>query len=65
LRVSNIGTMFGRRPGDWRELWTKPLPILAAITAVNEGPEALNDYRLRQRLRQLGEKFAAIRAAPR
>jgi hypothetical protein len=62
LRVRNIGTMFGRRPRSWRELWTKSLPILAAITSVSEASETLNDYGSRASPGNLAI-FTAIRRA--
>ena len=52
MQVRNIGTVLGRRSRDWRKLWTKSVRALAAITNVNEAPEALN-LRLPQKLRQL------------
>jgi hypothetical protein len=40
LQVRNIATVFGRRPRDWRELWTQSVPALTEITSVDWAPEA-------------------------
>jgi hypothetical protein len=48
LRLRNVATMLGRRAWDCWQLWTKSVPVLAAINSVNEAPEALNDYGFRK-----------------
>ena len=62
LRVRNFRTMLGRRAWDWWKLWTQSVPVIATINSVNEAPEALNDYSLRNNSGSLAI-FAAIRRA--
>src|SRR5215472_4319553 len=54
--------MLGRRAWDWWKLWTQSVPVIATINSVNEAPEALNDYSLRNNSGSLAI-FAAIRRA--